>query len=332
MSDPSQATLQALICDYRDAKCPKATAMMEHISNTHSWKGFPEVLRYFLYEPRPRDPCGVAESASLMQEVDDLMAFYSLLEVAILAGVISGALPEDLKRDIRETLDQPVIQRFLTRRYPQLLLSGVLSRGKEPGGEEERAPRPGEFYGFLELKDFIESDVAVDIMLYLSAGGVIDDWDLSDTLAALTGPDACAECMLKAPEEQNVRDASLHGFFRLLSFCGAFEKSLPILGADPILQSACWHYFQVRLFHPEVRLLNTLLLGLSQISRWQKSDNAHVDGMVEPRELLSVVRKLFSPDYAEKYESFHLHRVRVRVSKPTPVFVGPTVSRLLSAE
>ncbi|HWM25720.1 MAG TPA: hypothetical protein VNP98_12930 [Chthoniobacterales bacterium] len=320
MASKQEANLDLLIHDYRNEEMAEAARMLHAVVAADSWRGFSDVLRHLLHGARPLAPGKAGSNEGLVQGLDNLLGFFALLEIAALANVVPLRLREDIVADIEQMLRQPVLQRFYLKRYPQPLLMGLLTRSRYrlQGRNTPLAPK---FYAFLELKDLIDEDLTIETFVWLSAGGNVDGWSVREILEVLNEPRNCIRYMLEAAEDENPRGKALFGFFALMSFCDMMDDFLSGCESDSVFQSACWHYFNTRVFAPHLGLFATLSRGAQIMSNWKREpipEDLHPAALGSHTRFLNSAKRLFSDDYSTAYKVFCARNAKVEAVKIRP--------------
>ncbi|HEX4630083.1 MAG TPA: hypothetical protein VH188_03895 [Chthoniobacterales bacterium] len=171
--------------------------------------------------------------------IDDLLAFYSILEIGILCGALAERLPHALAASARRHLTRPYVRRYYEKFYPLFLPQLFLRRlhGKPVGATSSAV---GYFVSFLEINEALIPD-PVETFLWFLDDGYLGDAGLEDILQVLNKPERFTKRMLRPTAEQTDVDNALHGMIQFFGFCVNLDKLLQN-APDALLQSACWHF------------------------------------------------------------------------------------------
>jgi len=295
--------LEILLDEFFHGEETSALAMFKVIGHHASWAGYPEVLRSLLFEPRPLNPSASSQAEHLLWDVEELLDFYSFLELGAMMGAIPSNYPDFLP-EVESILREPVLRRFYEKRYSQQLLSGALLRlGPNRTVRTQECP-PEIFHLLAELKDSIDTDRSIQALLYAAGGQAVRGWDTSDVFLALAEPAGCIDAMIEDALGETDLGGLLLGFFRFVAFCERLNDVLTRLTRSPVLQSACWHYFADRWFVHPARLAQLLSRGVLSISRWKREPmpkTLSLKGLQQPATFLPVIEVIFSEQYATRY-------------------------------
>lgn len=200
--------------------------------------------------------------------LDDLLAFYSILEIAFLCGVITE-LPTVLENQARKHLSRPAVRRYYEKFYPILLPVLFLER-LNGASRFDVYDFPHVFAGFLTLNTILD-DEDVQIFLWLLDDGTIEeedsDCDLADVLRVLQDSKGFAKRILTSPEDQVTVDQALHGFVKFSGFCFEFDK---LLGGNvhKLIKSAMWHFHGYWFGQIGGQVLGVISAAIEQYRSW----------------------------------------------------------------
>ena len=175
------------------------------------------------------------EEIEARDQIDELLAFYSLLEIGILTGALEEQLPREIHDSAERHLTRPAVRRYYEKFYPLYLPQLFLRRLQGNPASVESAPS-NYFVSFLEVNELLGSD-EVGTFLWFLDDGFLDDTGLKDVLRVLDDPKKFTRRMLR----QTALDQALHGMVQFFGFCANLDKLLKS-ARDPLIQSACWHY------------------------------------------------------------------------------------------
>lgn len=181
----------------------------------------------------------------LRDAFDDLLAYYGLVEVGSLLGVLPRELPGDMARTAREVLETPEVHRYYTRRYP-LLLPDLLRR-RVVGSWSRRldvdaAEAPSLFARFLDVNAVLDAPSQTDeveAFLWLLDGGSWGTADLSDMIKLLRNPKRVTDALRTPAEDADKLELAVHGFREFLVFCTSLDALLQ--SCPPPAAAAFWH-------------------------------------------------------------------------------------------
>ena len=209
----------------------------------------------------------------LRRAFDELLDFYSVMEIAALADFIPRTIPSDFVAAHLRLLSNPSVRHYCERGYPQLLpkLFRFRLENKWTVTEVASPQMRSVFYEFLDIRDsFKRSDYAQSFLWFLE-DGVIDGHDLRDTLLAAIGdPASFFDNLHVPPLEQTPLQQSLHGFRVFLSFCLSLSALLEQSKPWPLLQSAFWHYYAYWFGHLEANIRDRLQPAIQAMELWDQ--------------------------------------------------------------
>lgn len=172
--------------------------------------------------------------------IDDLIGYYSMVEVASLAGCVPAPLPRDRALEMERVLSRPSVIRYYERLYPlvlpQLLRRRLLAREDVRGDSQYLL-----FVRFLHLSDRSESD-NVRAFLYMLDDGVIEGYRLRDVFNEVSSPAKLARALQARSRRPSALTRGLDGLLQFLDFTRELDQLLSEMEHLPMLQSAFWHY------------------------------------------------------------------------------------------
>jgi hypothetical protein len=204
--------------------------------------------------------------------VDYLIAFYSMVEVACIAGFLPRQLPEPHREVARRELGNEAVRRYHEKHYPLVLPRLHLARSINPANAADGLP-PGstpEFEEFFALSQPIEFGAQVETFLWFLDGGWRDGYDMADTIEAIGTPSRFFACMAARPRGADELDNSVQGFTIYLAFCRELHALLERTADRPLVQSAMWHYHGYWFDHMRERFGTKLREALDQFQRWEE--------------------------------------------------------------
>lgn len=205
-------------------------------------------------------------------QVDDLLTYYSIRELAHLTGYLPLVLDESMQR-AREVLARPAVRRFHERHYRLLLPSVLRSR---LAGEFSWASAPTGFVDgvveeMLVLTTENERDRALQRFLWFLDDGWEGDISLADTIeVAMHDPVELARRL--SSRQKGAGDAEgVVGFSRFLR--GALMHMQLLDGVhDPVTRSALWHVNGYWYSILRARLLPVVRQAQRAVDGWDRSE------------------------------------------------------------
>lgn len=173
---------------------------------------------------------------------DCLLSYYSMLELALSAGLIDRLPAEDAGQAIAE-LSHPAVGVYYREHYRLMLPTLLLSRlkWKIPAANlDTNGTMQKLFLQYMPLAYSAETDVDMECFLWFLDDGWRGGYSFRDTLEVLRSHKRFLKSITKAPAKKTALDESVEGFGKFLNFA---------VELDGILQ-ACWNFpdFQKRLY------------------------------------------------------------------------------------
>lgn len=179
-------------------------------------------------------------------EVDNLLEYYSLLEVASLLQVIPNPLPADVRKAAARHLNHPAIQRYL-RHYPLLLPQLCLLRTANLFTKTVTHKKaPALFWQFLELEARLDNEYCETFLWFIDGGCRGDDddcYDIDDTVALLKSPRPYFRALAVPPDQMSDLHKSLHGMRIFFQFCIDLDQFLAEPSLPPLVRFEAWNFF-----------------------------------------------------------------------------------------
>jgi hypothetical protein len=180
------------------------------------------------------------ENVRRRDAIDYLLAYYSILEVAAIAGCIEPQPPQLFTDPARRRLERPAMARYYSRYYPLLLPQLFVRRLNASPLLIQHDAFP-EFVRFLHVSELRRGD-DIDMFLWFLDDGVEDEYGLTDVLGVFAEPAQLAKVLTRSQDRRNARDQAVRGLLLFLKFCREFDALLQSCTAQPLLQSAFWHF------------------------------------------------------------------------------------------
>ncbi|MEO8575554.1 MAG: hypothetical protein ABI556_02585 [Gemmatimonadales bacterium] len=207
---------------------------------------------------------------------DYLFAYFSMVEVACLAGWLSGELPTAHVEMATRVLGDEDVKRYYEDHYPILLPQAHRRRVEGQGLESNvGAPDGAEalFEHFFTLSQPIETGAEVETFLWFLDGGSRGGADINDTIEALRTPTSFLEHASARPEDFADEtlpplSASIQGFLSFVEFAPRLLQLLQETAEFPMLQSAMWHYHGYWLQQMNQHMGSEVRRALTAIERW----------------------------------------------------------------
>jgi hypothetical protein len=291
--DARALNLDGLLRHYweRNDSAKKAARLLEDRSNDAPF------LDTVLRDHRKR---GITERSELgiRHGMDELLDFYSLLELACVVRYVPDELPGDLRESARGQLSIPQVRRYYESHYPLPLATQFRRR---LAGEERVsiAAEQDAAYEFMHFLDLVES-LAWDENAKLFLGFLDDFWiggvSLRDVVAelddVLARPDRIVAQLSIEPEDMKPVQQGVHGFRRFMLFCGDFHTFLLSLDEMPEFQRGAWQYQAYWFDHLEHRIGPLLEKALLAAATAAPDDESRREQERAAAHMLSQVRDL----------------------------------------
>jgi predicted RNA-binding protein with RPS1 domain len=179
-------------------------------------------------------------------EVDQLIHFYSIMEIAALLGLIPDPLPEDLRSMALRHLRQPAVNKYFVTNYPLLLPQLFLLRVaalldlKEVSGSGFFS----EFIQLLQLDGMVHGgDEDVDNFLWMLDGGSVDEYDIDDAIESFKTSTTFVRRLTKVRKFMTGCDSATRGCLLFLNFCRELDSFLSSNNISPWLRYESWHLY-----------------------------------------------------------------------------------------
>jgi hypothetical protein len=200
------------------------------------------------------------------QQIDDLLDYYSLLEIGIIAGYFPRNLNKSITKEIREILYNENLIFYYKEYYPLYLPQVLLKNIDSHVISEDGVQTKNQFYfeTFLIINDSIKFDVDIDKFLWFLDGGKIGDYSIIDFWAVLEDVNLISyKFQTQASHPLN---HVFWGFIKYLQFLHEYTELLRKVEKEKILQSSFWHY-QSYWFNNENKLQDIVERGLGNIKK-----------------------------------------------------------------
>lgn len=239
----------------------------ERILELHGSQSLAKLLRSHLVE-EVEEP-----DTTKRAEIDELLAFYAMLEVATISGYVPATLPADFVEETLHILSESSVERFYARFYPLLLVqlfdARLRGRFSVPISLTSDASRA--FIRLLDISELLKIE-EVETFLTLLDDGVIDDENFEDVVEKVQTPAALAKALTTLPDERTPSEMAVQGFRSFTAFCRQLDALLHDLRPTPFLQSAFWHYHGYWLHELSGTVLGALSMAIEQQRNWVTLD------------------------------------------------------------
>lgn len=173
-------------------------------------------------------------------DIDFLLSYYSILELACRTGYIAATPPKAITQRALIHLQEPNVRRYYERYYPLLLPQAFRERLTTT---DNPPPVPCEqlFEEFLTV-NALRDDPDVEQFLWFVDDGTDteegEEYGLSDALLVLRKPKRLVKAMTTP---RDAADFALRGMMRFLRFSRELYAFLEHV-ENPVMRSAFWHY------------------------------------------------------------------------------------------
>ena len=258
----------------------------------------------------------------LRESIDQLLSFYSLLEIASLISFV----PEvDSKgafwRRIHDNLSTTAVRQYYERKYP-LLLPVLLRKRIESNlllkveDSERLTPR---FLEFLSLDDRLRQDQDVRIFLRLVDDFTVKGVRFGDLLEVVGRQEEFLDRILRPPGKRDLLDDSISGFRHYVEFLGKLVELLDSVQFSPIFQSALWQYYCYWFVGMRSQLSDKIISAVIRFGSWEAilSDDAKensVNSFIEGTR--RIVNHLTSGEYGSALPNLEAANGLGRVAVP----------------
>jgi len=229
-------------------------------------------LRHLL---RYHEPEGVDDQKEIdaRDSFDFLLAYFSLLEIATLAGFLPTALPEEEKQFALAVLDQPNVRKYYTTNYPLLLPKLYrlrLQYGIAPEATDGGAiPR---YQQFLTIVEWQRSDEDMETFLWFLDSGYFGDDSVGDLVAILSKAGAYTRSLLRE-RSRTPLDKGVAGYGKFLALCLMLDSLLEDTAQWPLVQSGMFHFYDYWLSSLRRNAGNVLKPTLQAMQEWNLKQN-----------------------------------------------------------
>jgi hypothetical protein len=218
------------------------------------------------------------DEVAMRDAFDDLLAYYSCVEVGAIIGFVPSPLPGEFRATAAGVLCNPYVRKYYRKNYPLLLPDMLLIRisGLEAINEKERAASEAIplFFEFLHISMMTDDNPSIEMFLWFLDDGYHKGCDWNSTLAILTKPQKLVKALSSSPRNWNPAEQAVDGLRQFLGFCVALDDLLARSEPFPLFRAAMWHYhgYWFRILRGEVR--KKLENALRVFDSWLRSPTA----------------------------------------------------------
>jgi hypothetical protein len=176
---------------------------------------------------------------------DYLLAYYSILEIALLLGFVDQVPLADREQALKE-LNHPAVKKYYEENYPLELptrLRKRISNGKPLKIEDRDGKLTAIFLEYTALTAYFETDPDMETFLWFLDGGGRGEYRYQNLLEVLNSSELLVRSMMRSPEEKTELDASVEGFGKFLGFCVQLDNLLIASEPSKPFQSALFQYY-----------------------------------------------------------------------------------------
>jgi hypothetical protein len=227
-----------------------------------------DLLRDYSEEPIEDD-----EEIDLRDDLDSLLAYYSLLEIAIQIGHIPTEMPTEIAGPASSILNQPDVRKYYQKHYrillPELFRLRLLGRNiiVEKKSHNEAATI---FSQFLFMIRWLENDKSVSTFLWFLDDGIQNGRYWTDLVKPIQDPKNFFKVILSTSKNQNEIRLGLKGLLAFIQTCLDLEVLLSQAENIPLLQSAIWHYHSYWFGHLKAKMGKELKEALAKFQKWEE--------------------------------------------------------------
>jgi hypothetical protein len=268
MKENLELNLQVLSREYRKGRPQKGFALLDElISENNSQR-----LRRLLRDHR-EDPITSSRDVEQRDQVDYLLGYYSLLEVARIAGYVPGNLNQRLRQEMKFILDNSYVKTYYTDYY-KLHLPEIAYKRAERNMEVNHNDNLGEvvcFENFLLLQNTY-NDEDIEQFLWFLDDGITNGYSIRDLQAVLKDRSRLKREL--ETEDGDILNSALWGFIKYTQFLIDYKKLLVEADGHPELQSAFWHHQSYWFWHLKKKVGKVIGQALTNIKESvSNSDN-----------------------------------------------------------
>jgi hypothetical protein len=239
---------------------------------------------------------------SQRHSIDDLLSFYSIIEISALIGYIRFHPIGPQLSEVYKHLSDPNVQRYYRDYYPMQLPQGLLRRFEvkpvllESFQPHKTFPR---FIHFLLLSQEMNSDVETKAFLsFLDSNTIKAGSSQSDLKNILSDQEKLLK-VVGVKKSRSSQYKELRGYAKFITFSIELDEYLRSISEFPLFQSACYQYYK-NLYSHYGRQLNDIVDQMALIMPQQEA----VSEFDETNNISGVaaMQRLVSGQYGRRYE------------------------------
>ena len=190
---------------------------------------------------RHHDEGAITDSETWERDrIDYLLAYYGILEIALLSGVVQK-LPAPLEAGVLRNVSNVYVRRYYEQNYPILLPQLILRRLTGDLTLTEKKCTMGAFMDFNTLTHRFETDPNLETFLWFLDGGSRAGYDFDDVTHALAHPKRFAKEIDVPKRNLSELGSALHGFQKFLMFAVHFHEMIEQNLHAPLFAAAMYH-------------------------------------------------------------------------------------------
>jgi len=241
---------------------------------------------------------------------DDLLSFYSQLEIASIANFIPIQIPSPHKECAGNILNHNAVSKFYREYYPLLLPQLYIARlnGFFDFRYEQNNETIPLFIEMLEINRPFYEDPDVlsflrcldDYIIYEKSSNVIVS--LGVIIDVIKDAKNYLERLGRVKNDRNALDKALQGFVKFLGISINYNLLLIRSSHFPLLQSAMWHDQSYWFGNLRGKAGKAIDEAIKQFLEWEQYLESGDAGFNETQESITELRRIFSELFSNKYE------------------------------
>jgi hypothetical protein len=255
-----EINLEILTKQYRfQSKGDKGYELITDLLESADVQSLDTILRNHILEP-----IELPSEIEARENVDSLLDYYSLLQIALFANYIDYPLSEKLTNEIDLILDTISVRKYYENYYPLLLPQLLLKQIQKNEHYKNNINIESTilFDRFLILNQFVKNDEDIQLLLWFFDDGWIGKYSIRDFLNLL-------QHKTKMIDEYSNRTHPLNkvmwGFTKYTQFLSDYAELIRDCNTNPILQSALWHFHSYWFSRIENKISQNLKISIQSI-------------------------------------------------------------------
>ena len=176
------------------------------------------------------------------KDIDELLSYYSVIEIAILCGYIPRNLTNSLNKELKIILGNEYVETYYKKHYPLLLIRALEDNIKGNLKFERKPTSDNEIYlfeRFLFLIDDLEDD-DINTFLWFLEDGSKKGYGIDDINEIFRNPDRLNYKL--TTNKPHILNQAIWGFVKYIHFLEQYYDLLIDSREEKLLQSAFWHF------------------------------------------------------------------------------------------